>query len=97
MRDDRVVQVDRRSGKVQNAAAVKEKFGVAPEHIPERLFYASSVLHCLPVGRCAEHSAQTGTLMRPDTLRAYATEAGFTRVTVLPIEDDMFRFYRLEG
>ena len=35
--------------------------------------------------------------MRPDTLRAYAEKAGFTRVTVLPIETDMFRFYRLEG
>src|SRR5689334_12624391 len=32
VRDDRVVQVDRRSGKVQNAAAVKEKFGVTPAH-----------------------------------------------------------------
>jgi 5'-3' exonuclease len=32
-----VVQVDRRSGKVQNAAAVKEKFGVLPAHIPDFL------------------------------------------------------------
>lgn len=37
VRDDRVVQVDRRSGKVQNAAAVKEKFGVLPAHIPDFL------------------------------------------------------------
>ena len=48
----------------------------APADPFQRFFHAASVLHCLPVGRCAEHSAQTGTLMRPDTLRAYAAEAG---------------------
>ncbi|RTL63687.1 MAG: class I SAM-dependent methyltransferase [Pseudonocardiaceae bacterium] len=63
----------------------------------ERLFHAASVLHCLPVGRCSEPSAATGTVMRPATLRRYAGDAGFTRVTDLPIEDAMFRFYRLEG
>jgi 5'-3' exonuclease len=34
---DRVVQIDRRSGKIGNAAAIKEKFGVLPEHIPDFL------------------------------------------------------------
>lgn len=75
---------------------VAESFG-APAAPTERFFYAASVLHCLPVGRCAEDSAETGTVMRPDTLRRYAAEAGFAQVTVLPIEHDMFRFYRLEG
>jgi 2-polyprenyl-3-methyl-5-hydroxy-6-metoxy-1,4-benzoquinol methylase len=69
----------------------------APADPIERFFYAASVLHCLPVGRCEEHSAETGTVMRPDTLRRYAREAGFCEVTVLPVEHDMFRFYRLEG
>jgi SAM-dependent methyltransferase len=69
----------------------------APADPFQRFFYAASVLHCLPVGRYEEHSAQTGTVMRPDTLRRYAAEAGFATVTVLPIEHDMFRFYRLEG
>lgn len=69
----------------------------APAGPFERLFYAASVLHCLPVGRCAEHSAQTGTVMRPATLRRYAADAGFARVLDLPIADDMFRFYRLDG
>lgn len=69
----------------------------APADPIERFLYAASVLHCLPVGRCAEHSAATGTVMRPDTLRRYARDAGFRDVTVLPIEHDMFRFYRLEG
>jgi 2-polyprenyl-3-methyl-5-hydroxy-6-metoxy-1,4-benzoquinol methylase len=75
---------------------VAETFS-APADPMERFFYAASVLHCLPVGRCEEHSAATGTVMRPDTLRRYAGEAGFAGVTVLPIENDMFRFYRLEG
>jgi hypothetical protein len=31
----------------------------------------------------------------PETVRAYAAEAGFTRIDVLPIEHDLWRFYRL--
>ena len=34
---DRVVQVDRKSGKVRNADGVREKFGVSPESIPDYL------------------------------------------------------------
>jgi 5'-3' exonuclease len=34
---DRVVQVDRRSGKIRDAAGVREKFGVDPERIPDYL------------------------------------------------------------
>jgi hypothetical protein len=41
--------------------------------------------------------AGTGTLMRPDTLRRYAAEAGFRRIEVLPIENDSWRFYLLAG
>jgi 5'-3' exonuclease len=37
VRDDRVVQVDRKSNNIRNAAAIREKFGVAPEHIPDFL------------------------------------------------------------
>ncbi|HEV2179159.1 MAG TPA: 5'-3' exonuclease H3TH domain-containing protein [Gemmatimonadaceae bacterium] len=37
VRDDRVVQVDRKSKVIRNAAAVREKFGVDPEHIPDYL------------------------------------------------------------
>ncbi len=35
--DDRVVQVDRKSGKIRNATEVKEKFGVDPRLIPDYL------------------------------------------------------------
>jgi 5'-3' exonuclease len=34
---DRVVQVDRRSGQVRNAAAIRAKYGVDPQHIPDYL------------------------------------------------------------
>jgi 5'-3' exonuclease len=37
VRDDRVVQVDRKSKKIFDAAAVREKFGVDPVHIPDFL------------------------------------------------------------
>jgi len=37
VRGDRVVQVDRKSGRVRNAAGVREKFGVEPALIPDFL------------------------------------------------------------
>jgi 2-polyprenyl-3-methyl-5-hydroxy-6-metoxy-1,4-benzoquinol methylase len=61
----------------------------------ERMMYGWSVLHCLPVGMADTPSAETGTVMRPDTLRRYAREAGFRTVEVLPIENYFFNFYRL--
>ncbi len=61
----------------------------------ERFFYGASVLHCLPVGMAEQPSAGTGTVMRAETLRRYSTEAGFSSLEVLPIENDFFRFYRL--
>jgi 2-polyprenyl-3-methyl-5-hydroxy-6-metoxy-1,4-benzoquinol methylase len=61
----------------------------------EGLMYGFSVLHCLPAGMVEQPSAATGTVMRPDALRAYALEAGFRDVEILPIENFFFRFYRL--
>jgi 2-polyprenyl-3-methyl-5-hydroxy-6-metoxy-1,4-benzoquinol methylase len=61
----------------------------------ERMMYGWSVLHCLPVGMSDTPSAETGTVMRPDTLRRYAREAGFRAVDILPIEHYFFNFYRL--
>ena len=63
----------------------------------QRLLYTFSVLHCLPAGRDAETSAETGTVMRPATFRAYAEAAGFAGVDELPIEHEFFRFYRPRG
>ncbi len=61
----------------------------------EWMMYGWSVLHCLPVGMAEHDSAATGTVMRADTLRRYATEAGFRDVEILPIENYFFQFYRL--
>jgi hypothetical protein len=35
--------------------------------------------------------------MRPETFRSYAAEAGFASVEELPIDHQMFRFYRATG
>jgi 2-polyprenyl-3-methyl-5-hydroxy-6-metoxy-1,4-benzoquinol methylase len=67
----------------------------APGDELERFMYGWSVLHCLPVGRVDPPALGTGTIMRPDTLRRYAREAGFSGLEVLPIEHDFWRFYRL--
>jgi 2-polyprenyl-3-methyl-5-hydroxy-6-metoxy-1,4-benzoquinol methylase len=67
----------------------------APASEIERLYYGFSVFHCLPVGMVGENAAGTGTVMRPETVRRYADEAGFTSCEVLPIEHEFWRFYLL--
>jgi 2-polyprenyl-3-methyl-5-hydroxy-6-metoxy-1,4-benzoquinol methylase len=67
----------------------------APAGEIERLFYGFSVFHCLPVGMVGEGAAGTGTVIRPDTVRRYAADAGFASCEVLPIEHDFWRFYLL--
>ncbi len=73
---------------------VAERFPGRGDDI-ERLMYGFSLFICLPDGRSHTPSAATGTVMRPDTLRRYAEEAGFAGLQVLPIENDLWRFYRL--
>ena len=63
----------------------------------EWMMYGWSVLHCLPVGMADAPSAETGTVMRTDTVRDYARQAGFKDVDVLPIDNFFFRVYRLVG
>ncbi len=75
---------------------VAERF-TAPGDDLERFMYAVSVLVCLPNGMAEQPSAATGTVIRPETVRRYAGDAGFARVETLPIEHDVFRFYRLHG
>jgi SAM-dependent methyltransferase len=67
----------------------------APGDEIEQVLYGFSITCCLPDGMSHPRSAGTGTVMRPDTLRRYAVEAGFNGLEVLAIEDDFFRFYRL--
>lgn len=73
---------------------------VAPEFDPEagdleRLMYGYSNFVCLPDGKSHTHTAATGTVMRQDTLAAYAREAGFDQIVELPIEADFWRFWKL--
>jgi SAM-dependent methyltransferase len=73
---------------------VPESFA-GPGDLVEQLMYGISMLVCLPDGLSHPGSVGTGTVMRPATLREYARHAGFADVEVLPIEHEMFRFYRL--
>ncbi len=60
----------------------------------ERFFYVFSTLHCLAVSM-QDGGAGTGTVIRPDTVRRFAAEAGFTNVEVLDVEHPQFLLYRL--
>jgi 2-polyprenyl-3-methyl-5-hydroxy-6-metoxy-1,4-benzoquinol methylase len=60
----------------------------------ERFFYSFSTLHCLAVSM-QNGGAGTGTVIRADTMRQYATEAGFTTVEALEVEHPQFVLYRL--
>ncbi len=61
----------------------------------ERFQWGWSALHCLPCALTEPPATGTGTIMRTSTLRGYAHAAGFADVEVLPIEHDLWRFYRL--
>jgi len=67
----------------------------APASDLERLLYGFSALCCLPAAMNDPQSSATGTVMRPETLRAYARSAGFPGLEVLDLEHDQFRSYRL--
>ena len=67
----------------------------APGDEVERFMYGWSVTHCLPTQMVDEPSAALGTVLRADTVRRLAAEAGYAGVEVLPVENDFFRMYRL--
>ena len=75
---------------------VAETF-TAPGDDVERLIYGFSVLHCLPVGLVAQApSAGTGTAMRPaHARRVRARRRLHATSRSSPIENDFWRFYRL--
>ncbi|SCK54784.1 bifunctional 2-polyprenyl-6-hydroxyphenol methylase/3-demethylubiquinol 3-O-methyltransferase UbiG [Streptomyces sp. WMMB 322] len=75
--------------------SVAERFTAEPDDT-ERFHYAVSVLHCLPVGMSDTPSAATGTVMRPDTVRAYAREAGL-EAEVIDVGHLFYRLYRLRA
>ena len=55
----------------------------------ERLFASA-------LGTMDVFTVYLGDRMRGSTLERYAAEAGFSAVSVLPIEHDFLRFYRLD-
>lgn len=67
----------------------------APADFNDRLMYGWSVVHCLPATMAEDPSVATGTVLRPATMRAYATEAGYGTVEELDVENDFWRLYRL--
>jgi 2-polyprenyl-3-methyl-5-hydroxy-6-metoxy-1,4-benzoquinol methylase len=69
---------------------------VLPASEIERYLYAISLLHCLPVGLSEQPSVGTGTMIVPSTIRAYATQAGFIDIRVLPTEHRFYRLYHLK-
>jgi SAM-dependent methyltransferase len=73
---------------------VAERFSAGGDWV-ERLNYGFSVLHCLPATRAEGTAVEAGTVLRPGTVAEYGSRAGFT-TTVLPVEHDMWRFYRLD-
>jgi 2-polyprenyl-3-methyl-5-hydroxy-6-metoxy-1,4-benzoquinol methylase len=86
------------AGKNGTVLIVDERVGdtfTAAGNDVEWMMYGWSILHCLPVGMVDPPAVGTGTVMRADTLRKYAAEAGFKKVEILPIENFFFRFYRL--
>ena len=74
---------------------VSERF-TAPGDESDRRTYGFSLTVCLPNGLADPPSVGTGSVLRPAALEAMAGEAGFSRFTILPIEHDSFRFYRLD-
>ena len=74
---------------------VADRFS-APGDEMERFNYGWSALHCLAAAMTEADSAATGTVIREQTVRAFADQAGFGSCTVLPIEHDFWRFYRLD-
>jgi len=71
----------------------EESFTV-PTTEMERFFYAFSTLHCLAVSM-QDGGVGTGTVIRPDTMRQYATSAGFSSVETLDVDHPQFVLYRL--
>jgi 2-polyprenyl-3-methyl-5-hydroxy-6-metoxy-1,4-benzoquinol methylase len=66
----------------------------APAGPTERVFYGFSILTCLPAVMAERPTAAIGTVIRADTMRGLASEAGFGSVERLDEPElDMLRFY----
>lgn len=82
------------SGSVLVVDERAEEHFTVPSSEMERFFYAFSTLHCLAVSM-QNGGAGTGTVIRPDTVRRYAIEAGFTTIETLDVDHPQFVLYQL--
>ena len=60
-----------------------------------KLYYNFSVLLCLPQSVNHTNSVATGASMTTSTFKKYASESGFSKIDVLPIDHFLWTFYRL--
>jgi 2-polyprenyl-3-methyl-5-hydroxy-6-metoxy-1,4-benzoquinol methylase len=67
----------------------------APGDDLERMMYGWSITHCLPTAMAEQPSAAIGTVIREDTVRDLAAQAGLSRVDVLDADGGFFRLYEL--
>ncbi len=67
----------------------------APGDDLERMMYGWSITHCLPAAMAEQPSAAIGTVIREDTVRTLAQQAGFGHVDVLDVDGGFFRLYAL--
>lgn len=67
----------------------------APGDVVERMMYGWSISWCLVNAMDDQPSRAIGTVMRESIVRDLAAESGFASVDILPIENDLFRFYHL--
>ena len=68
----------------------------APAGDLERIYYGFSLFTCLPSAMTERPTAATGTVIREETMRRYAAEAGFSSTERLDQPElEMLRFYRL--
>ncbi|HZE00060.1 MAG TPA: class I SAM-dependent methyltransferase [Micromonosporaceae bacterium] len=74
---------------------VADEFTAAPDE-GERLQYGFSVLHCLPATMAEDPVEAAGTVLRAPTVHRWATAAGFAACTQLAVDNDFWRFYRMD-
>jgi 5'-3' exonuclease len=81
--DDRVVQMDRRSGKIRNAEGVREKFGVPPALIPDYLALVGDAADGYPGIPGIGPKTAASLLSRYGPLEAFPESSGLDRASAL--------------
>ena len=68
----------------------------APGDPIERFMYGWSALHCLPATMAESTAVANGTVLRERTVREWGRQAGYATVDVMAVNNDFWRFYRLD-